>query len=132
MEDYSEVYSVAILCDCDYDDESNIIGNLCKYCKVIDDKARENEWYEEVKVIKPMLLKSEYTPSKDRIPIIRKLFEYIITRDKFMARNPSFRKTVKNKVDEFKLEEKAASLADIFEKTEIYLEELKHHPEYKQ
>ena len=103
MEDYSEVYSVAILCDCDYDDESNIIGNLCKYCKVIDDKARENEWYEEVKVIKPMLLKSEYTPSKDRIPIIRKLFEYIITRDKFMARNPSFRKTVKNKIDEFKL-----------------------------
>jgi hypothetical protein len=126
-----EDYSVAVLCDCDYDNESQIIGNLCKYCKVIDDKARENEWYEEIKTIKKLLLQSENTPVDNRIPIIRKLFEYILTRDKFMSRNSNFRNTLKNKIEEFKLDEKAVCLADIFEKTEIYLEELKNHPEYK-
>jgi hypothetical protein len=131
MEDYSEVYSVAVLCDCEYDNESYIIGNMCKYCKEKDDIARKNEWYEEIKTIKPLLLKCENTPSNDRIPIIRKLFEYILTRNKFMARNSIFRNSLKNKINEFKLDEKAICLTDIFEKTEIYLEELKNHPEYK-
>lgn len=126
MEDY-----VAILCDCDYDEESNVIGNICKHCKKIDDIERQNEWYEEVKTIKKLLLQSENTQLvHNRIPIIRKMFEYILTRDKFMARNPNFRKSLKNKIDEFKLDQKAKDLADIFEKTEIYLEELKNHPEY--
>lgn len=127
-----DVYSVAVLCECDYDNESNIIGNMCKYCKEKDDIARKNEWYEEIKTIKKLLLQSENTPLvNNRIPIIREMFEYILTRDKFMARNSNFRNSFKNKIDEFKLDEKSACLADIFEKTEIYLEELKNHPEYK-
>jgi hypothetical protein len=130
MNDYSVCYS-AIFCDCDYDDTSNVIGNMCKYCKTRDDIARKNEWYDEIKTIKKYLLQSENLPVDDRIPVIRELFEYILTRDKFMARNSKFRITTKNKMEEFKLDEKAACLLDIFNKMDIYLEELKHHPEYK-
>lgn len=130
MEDY-QVYYLAILCDCDYDEDSNVIGNMCKYCKEKDDIARKSEWYEEIKTIKKLLYQSENISADNRIPIIRKIFEYILTRDKFIARNSSFRKTLINKIEEFKLEEKAANLADVFNKMDIYLEEIKKHPEYK-
>ena len=126
-----EDYYKAILCDCNYDEESNVIGNMCKYCKEKDDIARENEWYEEIKTIQKLLLQTLNTPSNDRIPLVHKLFEYILTIDKFMSCNSNFRNMVKNKIKEFKLDKNANYLIDILNKTEIYLEELKNNKNYK-
>jgi hypothetical protein len=129
MNNYVVAY-LAILCDCDYDEESNVIGNMCKYCKEKDDIERKKKWYEEIKTIKKLLLHNEYIVD-DRIPNVRKLLEYILTCDNFIAQNPRFRNILESKIIEFKCDQLGTSLIDIYDKMDIFLEELKNHPEYK-
>jgi hypothetical protein len=122
----------AILCNCEYTEDSKLIGNLCSHCKVKDDKLRQSVWYEEIKTIACFLNEFEYYESiNDRLSIMAKIFEYILTRHDFMAKNPGFRIQVIRKIDECRRDERAFSLIHIFDKTSIFLEELKNYPDYK-
>ena len=121
----------AVLCDCDFDEKSDIIGSLCKYCKIIDDKLRENQWYEQIKVIKKYLSTVENTPgSENKIPIIYTLFEYLLTLPIFIAKNTGFRNAIINKIIEFKNYEDVTLLLPVFNKFDIFMEEIKNYPDY--
>jgi uncharacterized protein YktA (UPF0223 family) len=123
--------SDAFLCDCDYNEESEIIGDMCKYCKIKNDKLLKSEWHEEIKVIRKYLNTIEYINNYiDKIPILRKLFEYMITRPKFIAKNNGFRLVVISKMNEIKLNEQSDKLSDIFDKFNIFLEDLKNNDDY--
>jgi hypothetical protein len=122
---------VAYLCDCNFDKESNVIGLLCKYCKIKDDKLRESQWYEQVKIIKKYLILVENTRgSENKIPIVKTMFEYLLTQHIFIAKNPGFRKAVISKVDEFRTDENIDILLPVFDKFSIFIEELKNHQDY--
>jgi hypothetical protein len=54
----------------------------------------------------------------------------MITRPKFIAKNNGFRLVVISKMNEIKLNEKANKLSNLFNKFNIYLEELKNHDDY--
>ena len=59
----------AVLCNCEYTEDSKLIGSLCSHCKVIDDKLRQSLWYEEIKTINCFLNQFEYYFSNDLIEL---------------------------------------------------------------
>jgi hypothetical protein len=123
----------AVLCDCDFDENSNLISPLCKHCKILDDKQRENKWYEQIKVIKKYLSVVENTKEiKDKVLFLDKLFKYLLTQDVFLAKHTGFRNAVLNKIDELKDDEniREYNLLPLLNNTSIFLNELKNHPDY--
>lgn len=111
----------AILCDCEYSSEYIIISEKCNHCT----EREKKPWYTEVKKIGKYLRLIENTSDIPKNLIIhRNLFEYLLTCNNFMAKNSNFRKMVISKIDEYKLDDRCKCLDDIFDKFNIFLDNL--------
>ena len=130
MNYYSEC--IGILCDCEYTEDNILINSICSHCFKREEIEKSKPWYIEVKTINKLLLKSNsITIIEDRLPIIKDLFEYILTCDEFIAKNPRFRNTVLNKIEEFKLDERIGPVKDVLEKTKEFIANLVNYEGYK-
>jgi hypothetical protein len=129
---YYDTICIAELCDCEYSDDSNILGSICTHCKKREEIEQAKPWYIEVKTIRKYFNQMDKSTSVDeRLPIIRNIFEYILTRPIFIAANPNFRKAMLNKMNELRQCQDAASLKDVFDKTDKFIESLSDYNEYK-
>ena len=90
---------------------------------------------EEVNTIKDYLLKvSESNHIKDQIYYSAELFRYIQTRPTFIAVNPSFRRAVINKLNEFENNHnviKDKKMLKEMKKTQKFLEDIRYLDNYK-
>ena len=124
--------SLALLCDCEYSEESNILGSMCNHCKKREGIESTKPWYIEIKTIKKYYYQMDVNSDiNKRISIIQNLIEYIITRPSFMAANPNFRKAITNKMIEFSQHESGEKLKDVFQKMNLFIESLANHADYK-
>jgi hypothetical protein len=122
---------IAVLCDCEFTEESNVIGSICTYCKKREEIQLAKPWGFEIITIGKYLRQSDNASSVDmKIPIIRKLFEFIMTRPIFMSNHPIFRKVVLCKIKQFNQEEEANSLKDILEQTNTFISNLSSRTDY--
>jgi len=122
---------IAVLCDCEFTEESNIIGSICSYCKIREEIELAKPWGLEIKIIGKYLRQSDNASSIDiKLPIIRKLFEFIMTRPIFVSKSPNFRRVVLWKIKQFNQEEEASSLKDILEQTNTFISNLSTREDY--
>jgi hypothetical protein len=129
--DYLSV-CVAELCDCNYTDNGKLIDSLCSYCKKREDKEKEQPWYLEVKTLKPLLTSVEYTPEKEqKIVIIKKIIDYLLTVPKFLAMNTNFRIAIKAKINEFINDERAKELHESCNSLDIFINNLIDYEGYQ-
>ena len=89
---------------------------------------------EEVETIKDYLTKINDVPRADhKISYSIELFEYIQTRNNFLAINPRFRRAVINKLDEFNTNEfvqKSSKMLVTIKETYQFLDNLKLDKNY--
>jgi len=129
---YYNTICIAVLCDCEYSDDSNILGSICTHCIKREEIEQAKPWYIEIKTLKKYFDQMEKATSVDeRLSIIRNIFEYILTRPIFIAANPNFRNAILNKMIEFKQCKDATSLNDVFDKTNKFIESLSEYNEFK-
>jgi hypothetical protein len=128
---YYDYDNNAILCDCEFTEESNVIGSICTHCKKREEIELAKPWHIEVKTIGKYLRQSENTSGiNNKLPIIRTMFEFIMTRPIFISKNPNFRKTISNKIEEFIQIDEASSIKDILEQTKIFISNLSSRDDY--
>ena len=122
---------IAVLCDCEFTEESNIIGSICTHCKKREEIELAKPWGIEVKTIAKYLRQSENAENINaRLPIIRTMFEFIMTRPIFISKNPNFRNAIINKIEEIINVEEASSIKDILENTKIFISNLSSRDDY--
>lgn len=122
---------IAILCDCEFTEESNVIGSICSHCKKREEIELAKPWGLEVITIRKYLQQCGNATSVDiKLSIFKILFEFIMTRPIFISKNPNFRIAVLNKIEEFNQEEAACSIKDILEKTKIFISNLTSCEDY--
>jgi hypothetical protein len=126
---YSEI-CIAELCDCIYDDTNNI-KYICTTCKKREDEEIEQPWYLEIKTLRTLLYESETTNNIDiRIIVIKKIFEFLLTRPDFLAKNPNFRNCIIRKINEFKNDEKGKDIHELCNNLDIYIKDLSKKDNY--
>ena len=105
--------NIAVICECDYE-ENNLIKK-CKYC--ID-----TPYEVEIKTLRNLLSSMDHIILfNERLERVRQIFEYIITCSNFMASQPGFRRSVINKLTEFRLCDQCSSLHYLFDKVDVFL-----------
>lgn len=123
---------LAVLCNCEYSDDSNIIGTMCTHCKGRGEIERNKKWQYEVKVVNQHLyIFNNKVLIEERVPIIKEIFEFLLTRPHFIANNPRFRETLILKIEEFQADPHAECLKETLDKMTIFLDTLESHEEYK-
>lgn len=123
---------IGVFCDCEYTEDNILINSTCEHCLKREEIEKSKPWYIEVKTINKLLLKSNSTIIiEDRLLIIKDMFEYILTCDEFIAKNPKFRNTVLNKIEEFKSDERVGPMKDVLEKTKEFIANLVNYEGYK-
>lgn len=121
---------VAELCDCIYDDTNNILS-LCTNCKKREDKEKEKPWYLEIKTIQKYLHENETTDDMNiKIIIIRKIFEFLLTRPEFLSKNPNFRKCIISKINEFKNDDRGKDIYELCDNLDIFIKDLSKKDNY--
>jgi hypothetical protein len=121
---------IAEQCNCIYDDTDNI-KFLCINCKKIEDKNKTTPWYFEINTIQNYLYNTELTDNINiRIIIIKKLFEFLLTREEFIAKSPKFRESLLSKIDQFKNDEQAKELHSLCENLKIFINSLEEKDNY--
>jgi Rad3-related DNA helicase len=123
----------AHFCDCDYDEQSKLVGIMCKHCKIIEDEGiAKNKWYKQIKKVSAYVKLTELQSNKeDRIIIVIELYEYLMTLPELVAEHKKFRTVTIEKVIKFKEEEDDENLIKTFDKFLLFIEELKNHPGYE-
>jgi hypothetical protein len=121
---------IAELCDCIYDDLNNI-QSICTNCKNREDEENKKPWYLEIKTIRTLLYESESTDDINiRIIVIKKIFEFLLTRPDFLAKNPNFRNCIIRKINEFKNDEKGKDIHELCNNLDIYIKDLSKKDNY--
>jgi hypothetical protein len=121
---------IAELCDCIYDDSNNI-QSICTNCKNREDEENKKPWYLEIKTIRTLLYESESTDDINiRIIVIKKIFEFLLTRPDFLAKNPNFRNCIIRKINEFKNDEKGKDIHELCNNLDIYIKDLSKKDNY--
>lgn len=122
---------IAVLCDCEFTEESNIVGSICKHCKKREEIELAKPWSFEIKTIAKYLRQSENAENiNSRLPIVKTMFEFIMSRPIFMSKNPNFRKAVINKIEEIIPVEEANSIKNILENTKAFISNLSSRDDY--
>lgn len=122
---------IAVLCDCEFTDESNIIGSICTHCKKREEIELAKPWGIEVKTIAKYLRQCENAENINaRLPIVKTMFEFIMTRPIFISKNPNFRNAIINKIEEIINVEEANSIRYILENTKIFISNLSSRDDY--
>jgi hypothetical protein len=117
-------------CNCIYDDTDNI-KFLCINCKKIEYKNKTTPWYLEIKTIQNYLHDTELTDDiNTRIIIIKKLFEFLLTREEFIAKSPRFRESLLLKIDQFRNDEQGKDLHSLCDKLKIFIKSLEEKDNY--
>lgn len=118
-------------CDCIYNINTNNLENLCTYCHKREYKERENPWYIEIKTIKKYLHYSETTDDiKLKILYIKNIFEFLLTRPDFIAKNPNFRNSIISKIYEFKNDDKGKDIHELCDNLDTFIKNLSKKDNY--
>jgi hypothetical protein len=121
---------IAELCDCIYDDTNNILS-LCTNCKKQDDIEKQKPWYLEIKTIGKLIYENEMTDDINiKIIIIKQIFEFLLTRPDFLAKNSSFRKCLLEKIIEFKNDDKGKDIYELCDNLDIFIKNLSKKDNY--
>jgi hypothetical protein len=121
---------IAEKCDCIYDDDNNV-NFLCTNCKKYNDKEKANPWYIEIIIIRKYLQDCDIIEDLNlRIITIKKLFEFLLTRPDFIAKNPNFRKCLLSKIDQFKNDEQGKDLHSLCDNLNNFIKCLEDKDNY--
>jgi hypothetical protein len=122
---------VAELCDCIYNDDSTQIVTICSHCQKREDNEKKHPWYIEVKTIKLLLHNTESTDDINiRIINIKNIFEFLLTRPDFLAKNPNFRNKVLLKIVEFRNDELGKDLHELCNNLDLFVKSLAEKDNY--